>query len=309
MDSPTLTSPQPLVEITARRSPAVDLKKMIGFSLDTPVKGDSTQNYAIDITGWAVGLTSRASAVEVHCGSDLVTRSRIWLPRADVADSLESRIKKASLFKRFGSRLRGRACDAWREEAKNCGFLVAVGVVGLPENFTLQISILLEDGSRVPMGSVQGNHRPLRPTFPPRFQPLLLSGLGRSGSSWLIHLLGEHPDIITHLRYPFISRFAVHLARSFHVQSTPSSPIGEPEMQMTTHQSQVVGPLPLFCRYEDAGIYSWLRKDYIEGNARSALKTVDAFYGEVAAQQDKTEARYFAEKGFLYPLIGNIFSE
>ena len=63
----------------------------------------------------------------------------------------------------------------------------------LPPRFELDLTAELEDGTECPLGTVAGRRAPLRSGYDPELRPLIVTTLGRTGSTWLIHLLAGHP--------------------------------------------------------------------------------------------------------------------
>ncbi|MCE9519481.1 MAG: sulfotransferase, partial [Verrucomicrobia bacterium] len=282
--------------------------RLLGFALDSPPAGFRADEYSIDISGWLVGKSARAMGVKVTCGSEIVRQTDVWLPRPDIEDLVSRKLQKETFLRRFVRSLGRRRGNKLIEEAAASGFHASVNLLGLPEKFKLRVRGLLADGTRVELGEIKGRHLPVRTSCLNKFQPLILSGLGRSGSSWLIHLIGEHPGIITHLSHPYISRVAVHAMRVFQVQSTPSNPVRTKEMRGTTWETQSVSSLPLLCRTIDPAGESWLRKNRVELLAAQTQEMIEEFYAQVAMRQKKSQARFFAEKVFLYPFIGQLFA-
>ena len=81
------------------------------------------------------------------------------------------------------------------EWARHAGFSGAVNTLRLRPRFELDVTAELEDGARGPLGTVAGRRAPLRSGYEPRAAPLIVTTLGRTGSTWLIHLLSGHPAV------------------------------------------------------------------------------------------------------------------
>lgn len=116
-------------------------------------------------------------------------------------------------------RVAGRELGSWplRRRTLENGHSVldisaAVSVLELPPTFTLDASVLLRDGRECPLCRISGMRRTCLAPEGNRFQPLLLVSLGRSGSTWLMRLLGEHPRLIRRDRYPYEARIGQYFA-------------------------------------------------------------------------------------------------
>ena len=256
-----------------------------GFHLDFPRVGEQPDKFSFDIAGWVVGRNAPVRRVEVLDSHEVVRSTEVWMPRPDVADHMARQ---------------PAATDAALQAAKTSGFQACVSVVGLLREFELRVEAVLSDDSRAPLGTVRGRKEPVRASFQPRLQPIITSHLGRSGSTWLMHLLGEHPAIVVHRRYPFEACMAVHAVRAFDVLTTPCNPPRAADVDGMRTARDSISSVPLYCRHEDPHMHGWLRGEYVDRFANFTVETMDAFYLEVAATQGKKEAKYFAEKAGFY---------
>jgi hypothetical protein len=168
---------------------------------------------------------------------------------------------------------------------------------------------VLDKGQRVPLAVLRGRRPALHCRYQPRRQPVIMTNLGRSGSTWLAHLLAEHPDIVVHRRYPHEINAAIHALRTLHVLATPANAIRHEDLAAVNHFVDRVTTLPLRCDHDDPRLSAYLRREQVERQAEFCLQTIDGIYDQIAASQSKPGARYFSEKFFTFPIVAGLATE
>jgi hypothetical protein len=143
--------------------------------LDKPPTGP-LDGYAFDAFGWVISKAPVAEVEFVHEGI--------------VIASCELKVRRPDVAKRFG-------CSSPR-----VGFWKAITTVGLAPAFTIGVRVAYQDGRRCEIAEIRGTQQ-LTSAFTPSMQPITVTSPGRSGSSWLMRMLAEHPDIIVHERFPY----------------------------------------------------------------------------------------------------------
>ncbi len=244
------------IEILEFQKLSVKSESLVGYNIDGLKKGRKINGYFISIKGWVLGKTSPAIAVEFLSKGKTLQRVPIGSPRPGVA-------------KRFPE----------VPEAKNSGFAAAVGVTGLPPVGQLRLRAFLADGTMVPLASVKFRHEPLQSNYEPKLQPLILTSSGRSGTTWCMRLLSQHPAIVTCQIYAYETRIIPFW------------------MQLLQFLSQKANP-----------IEATFGADYPQKAAAFCQQTFDAFYQHLADAQGQiispSELTYFAEKNSFNPNIG-----
>ncbi|WP_242719371.1 tetratricopeptide repeat protein [Microcoleus vaginatus] len=101
------------------------------FSIDSPAPETQINSSSIIVAGWIVGKTSPAVAVELICDGQVIEAIAIDGNRSDVAQIFPQ--------------------APWGEKS---GFSAILKVIGLPDEAELTLEAVLEDGSRVILGTV-----------------------------------------------------------------------------------------------------------------------------------------------------------
>ena len=251
----TTMTPNPSIEILEVKKLSAKSESLVGFNIAGLKKGTKIDGYSISIKGWVLGKRASAVAVEFLVGGKVLQKVPIGKPRPAIA-------------KRFPK----------VPEAKNCGFTASVAVVGLPSISKLRIRAILSDGSNAPVVEIEFQHQPLQSGYQPKLQPLILSSSGRSGTTWFMRLLSQHPAIVTSQIYAYETRVAPFLMQLLQFFSQRANPIETP-----------------------------FREDYPPKGAAFCQQTIDAFYQHLAEAQGQiispTGLTYFAEKNVFNPNI------
>jgi len=251
-------------------------QRLWGHHIDTAAKSQ-TDVYSIDIQGWILGRSSRdVDAVEIVHEGTVIQNTSLGISRPDVATAYS---KVA--------------------HAEHSGFRATVSVLPMKPEIQLFVQAILQDDSRVEIGVIQARRHALQSNFQPRLQPLILANLGRSGSTWLTQLLGEHPQITTYHPFQYEPRVASYWMEILRVLSDPASYLqsisterGDPYWWIgDKHASH----LPLFAT-SDPLMHRWLGREAIEELAGFCQSRIEKFYEQAADAQGKRKPLYFAER-------------
>jgi len=124
-----------LVEIS-EVSLTPDRAGLLGCHIDLPKPGAVTDAHALEVGGWALGNGTPAVAVELASGGEVFRRVPLGLPRPDLEEA----------FPQSG-------------EAGTAGFGETVSLVGTAPEVEIEVSAVLKDQQRVPVGSIRGRRR------------------------------------------------------------------------------------------------------------------------------------------------------
>jgi hypothetical protein len=266
------------------------LEHLLGFELDFPHQGHEDAVHVLHVIGWVVGRDCRATAIEVVHRDQMLRTTPVRGPREDVAEALGI-------------------------EPGDCVFHLLVGLVGLAREPVLELRVVLDDGTRVAAASIRLYRRPLRSPYRPRMRPLIVTSLGRSGSTWLMKMLAAHPEVVVFRRFPYESAPARYWLHMLRVLSDGAN------VDESTHPNYF--PLDLWSIgsnpyaddrvYEQPPLAEWLAGTYVERLAAFCQQTIDDWYRRLAEMQAQPDALYFAEKhmwaDYLAPLTWELYPD
>ena len=93
-------------------------------------------------------------------------------------------------------------------DTEPCGFQFSLNLLNLPAQTSLILQSESRDGNFTAFAELEIQRPILQPTWQCKRHPILVNSLGRSGSSLLMRLLCQHPEIIVQSPHPFESRLA-----------------------------------------------------------------------------------------------------
>jgi hypothetical protein len=249
--------------------------QLAGCRVDLPTPGgeaSKSSTYALDIRGWVVGRDSPAVAVElVH--DDACLWHVPLHPRADVA--------KASHL----------------DAPELCGYYTTTNTLRLGSEFTVVVRAVLEDEKRIEFALVKGRRSPLRSSFQPRLRPLMVTTMGRTGSTILMRLLESHPAIVAYPPFEDEPKVASYWIDVLLALSEPASYRRQlvPGRNLTdTWWLGTQMPMPREATHR--ATQEWIGVTSIETIAEFCQQRIEALYMEIASELGVRDPIYFAEK-------------
>lgn len=263
------------------------------FHLDNPSAGTSLDRTTIEVSGWLVGTRTQPREVQLWEKDILLRRIPVNVPRPDVV-------------------------AVHPEAPERAGFWSLAGTLGLERHFKLDLRAVFEDGTTAELGSIAGTRHPIA-SAETRLSPVLLTSLGRTGTTLLMGLLSAHPEIVADRAFPyetFPARYWLHLLQ---VLAEPANHGQSSAAETYALELSHVGANPFHTApvTNDPEMAEFFGRTYVERLARFCQESIDAFYGTVAAKQGKEGARFFVEKAHpdhvprvardVYPTAKEIF--
>ncbi|MDX1393415.1 MAG: sulfotransferase [Gemmatimonadota bacterium] len=274
-DDPPHEASPPKVRIEAVERLGGDGPRLRAAAIDRPGVGDEWPGTSLPIAGWALGTGVPAVAVDfVHEGR-VIRKTPLAMRREDVVARFE------------GEPIRPR-----------CGFRASVGMLGLPSPCDLDVRVVFDDGSIEPLARVRATHTPLPPTSVSRWTPLALTTLGRTGSTWLMRLLREHPQIAVHGGYPYETRAAAYWLHMVGVLASPANTLQSSHPDAFPDDLWTIGHHPFNGESlaPESSLRRWFAAGYPAHVAELARVSIDDFYDRVTEDLGKPGATRFAEK-------------
>ena len=262
-----------LVEIDDIELGAPQPGKIQAFAIDAPRIGGRNV-YDVEFAGWVLGNGSAVQEIEIHQGGAVVRKAPLDQQRPDVARDYPD-----------------------SPGSRTCGFRTWVSVIGLePDRSPGARGARGWHPSR--LGSVSMRHQPVQSGFEPRLQPLMLTTMGRAGTTWTMRLLSEHPEIVVHRWHPYELRTARYWWHMLKTLSEPRDPYHSAQADHFQTNKQWVGYNPFYPEpiAVTPGLGEWMGREYIEDLARFCQRSAEETYLRIAAGQGQTNVTYMAEK-------------
>lgn len=192
-------------------------------------------------------------------------------------------------------------------------FAVECAAVGLPDSFSLSIMVVLSGNTRVRLGRIHGRMRSIGSAYEPRFQPLMVTSLGRTGTTWLMRLLVQHPAVAAYPAYPYESRFAGYWIQMLKVLSGAADHVRSSGPNSFSENPYLIGHNPFYRPVlpELGTVRRWYATDYVEELAAFCQRSTDEVYERIAAELDHPDATFFVEKtnpGPVPALVHQLYS-
>jgi hypothetical protein len=186
-------------------------------------------------------------------------------------------------------------------------FSALVGTVRLPRSFSLTLQVVLASQARFPVGAIAGT-RPalaLPPGTTPRLSPLMVTSLGRTGTTWQMRLLSKHPELVLYERYPFELRPRAYWMHWLQVMAEPANHRESTPLTGFHAQQWSVGANPFVgsrMAREAPELAQHLAGEHVVALAGFAHQSVETFYLACMERFDRPNARFAVEKGLPGPV-------
>lgn len=251
---------------------------LLGF-LDSPHVSDRLDGYHFAVTGWIISQShTRPVAVEYGIQDMALGVAPIDQSRPDVAAAFPAEVNAAS-----------------------SGFAMEVSVLALPTEFTITLTVVCENADRVSFGEIRGRHAAVAVHSAAAYTPVMVTCLGRTGTTLLMQMLADHPEIVAERNYPYETRYASYWTHLFGVLADSGDQMRPVEWIPYFGNSTIVRSNPFtFRHYPHAmPVRHWLGKEYVERLATFCQQSIEGFYEQVARSQNEQGAHCYAEK--VYP--------
>lgn len=265
-----------------------NLPQITAFALESPQQADRFAQHTFIIQGWVIGKQSRPQAIKIHCPafSELLALCAVVIPRPEIAEHYPE-----------------------QPAALNSGFLKVLSTIGLPETTELTVEVIFEDHSSAHIATINLHRQYLFHQYQPQLQLLSLTSLPRSGSTWLMHCLAQHPQIAVHREYPY----EAHPAKFWLYNSFKS--LVEPTNYLNANSEDNNFNLHLqwigHYFYTNPDYRQWFGEEYLQQVVEFCMQSVDTFYQKLASSSSRS-TYYFAEKfgvGYVLRILQEIYPQ
>jgi hypothetical protein len=253
---------------------------------DWDAPGDRT--HSIALFGWCVSTTGSPIAIEFYLHGTLIATAPLTVPRPDVVKALLT-----------------------AETPLLCGFHLRISKLVLPPGAEIEIRLWESRGrpatARLTLGTIGGlPSAPVASRYHEQCHPLLLLGMGRSGTTFLMGLLGAHPEILVPGPHPYEMRQPVWLWQAAHVMTAPASTASITADGFESHEAMRLGFNPYRNRSwekvaNEEEAMRWQEDTLPIACIDFCKRQVDDFVSHFT-KPDGAKPRYVAQKMMLSPM-------
>lgn len=251
---------------------------LLAAGIEEPANGGSVDSHLLTVRGWVVGKAGPVAAVEAVAEGWHLAAAPVGLPTPDLPAQVGDG-------------------GPW---AGTAGFSLTFDTLGLGPEFEVRVRATADGAPVARIGVVRGRRRPLAPPQPSRLRALLLTSIGRTGTTLLARLLAAHPAIVAYRRHPYEARAAKYWLHLLKTLARPPDPAGRPGQPNAFHLEPAIGgnpfAAPAFAPYPEAA--AWAGGPYLEAAAGFCRAAIDGWYGAVATAQGQAAPVYWLEKSF-----------
>lgn len=250
-------------------------ERIVAAHFDRPASVGRRETYGFDLAGWVVGRDEPVRELHVVHEGSVVVKVPVGTRRPDVA----------ALFP-------GALAD------DRCGFEGFVGLVGVAPEFELCVRAVFADETGCDFGLLAGRQRFPTADFAPMIQPVMVTSIGRTGTTLLMRLLAAHPAIVAHEEYPYETRAAGYWMHALKVLCNPASHMRSSHPDTFHDDPSWVGHHPFHCPPVTTlrGMSQWFGRSYVEEAGTFVQRSIESFYARLAEAMGKPHPAYFAEK-------------
>jgi hypothetical protein len=243
-------------------------------NLERPGADDPALGFCVPLSGWALSPNGASVALELRHGHQVLRIPRN-VERPDIANAYPA-----------------------LPAAERSGFSLMLDALKLPPAFELQLSGIVDDVHEEPIARVAGSRRTFEPLPANGTAPLIVTTLGRSGSTLLLTLLSLHPQMVAFQPATYDSRPFAHQLDAAIAMASPASRLRLLDSG-TQGEAWWLGRAsmqPDELLRLDEPLRELLLGTPVEELLRSAVGEAASFAAELGAIQERTDVRYAAEK-------------
>jgi hypothetical protein len=167
-----------------------------------------------------------------------------------------------------------------------CGFSTDLITLGLPDKTHLSINAITEQERTIPLVHINIQCSTTVTDFKPKLQPIIVTTLGRTGSTWLMQLLAKHPSIIVAGQHPY-ETFALEYWLHFVSQQLLSPHQGLSPVDQKRFDRDFLANQPL---------QTWFHEVYYKQVISFCQEAIDSYYNTLTREQSAPSTQFFAEK-------------
>lgn len=152
------------------------------------------------------------------------------------------------------------------------------------------------------IGHISGRRKVVPVSYNGGIKPLLMSGLGRSGTTLMMELLLQHKKIVGFPKHPYENQPAQYWLHAFRVLSSPSDKNSDALMVAFQQRINRIGrnpfhdPLLSNNIVEGENVITWFEGKHTQNLGKFFLEQIEQYYRALGGEVGKSGAVYFVEK-------------
>ncbi|PLY14738.1 MAG: hypothetical protein C0631_09440 [Sedimenticola sp.] len=242
--------------------------RLIGSHIDSPKAGMQSDAHELNICGWVLGQMDATSSVVIYC------------LRADLSDQylgeFNIEIERPDVISHFQR----------QDLSIKCGFAIALPLYDLHSDQTLILKLKTNADEYIQFAEIAFSRKKISSDYQPSLNPIIVSTLGRTGSTLLMRLLSEHPDIVVANKHPyetFALEYWLYVVYQF---------LSEPEKHLQKADTS------RFQRDFQCSVQrkKWFSNKYSTDALYFCQQQIEAYYKQIIAETNSNPPIYFAEK-------------
>lgn len=274
--TPTISLNERSIRIKSISRAEVQDDRLIDWNLDTPRDGNVFTGQTIAFKGWALPSDTGVDYVQVGWGHHILDKTKLF-DRSDVL--AQYRIDNKEI---------------------KCGFAFFCNSYTLSELYPLRVEAVLENGEIILLYSISLTLDSRQGKLKNMMKPCALVSMDRSGSTFLMNVLGRHPKLTCYKQYPFEAWSIHYWMRTLLNMTTPLDvePPGDSRFwsskvdnQVSFHNNVLFGS---FQQNDETA--RWLSEDYAGELALFCHRSIASLYEEIAAMNGVKNSSCFVEK-------------
>lgn len=189
-------------------------------------------------------------------------------------------------------------------------YAISVGLLGFGRTVNLDVFLTWvningeasEQEQRIQIGTIVCRRVPREIERFDGLRPLLVSGLGRSGTTRMMQLLLRHTQIVALPKHPFENQPAQYWLHALRVLSSPAERNSETPIVGFQQANRRLTPNPfhhpvfLMSPASAGGAAAWLETSHVDQMTSFFKGQIESYYRALADEIGKPEAVYFLEK-------------
>lgn len=208
---------------------------------------------------------------------------------------------------RYQNRRLDRIRIATAKSGSQANFELGLSLLGGPAHGSMDVVAVFGPGDAVRVAEIKIERQRVDSRYQPALAPLILSSMGRSGTTWFMHLLSKHPGIYVHDEYPHELLGAYYWINMLESLTTPlAADRIMSKWKMRDHLAKSVRSHVYYRQGAPDPILRYLGGAYVSDLAAFCQQSIDRFYRELSAAKlasTGTPIGYFSEKSLPFPSL------